>query len=350
MRSFRGKTSGSVSGTAADACAGADSCANPRAGLRAARFALPFLLAGAVAIGFAPIFVRLSELGPTATAFHRLFLALPVLWLWNGLSARSGGAAERPTSRSDYAGLAAAGVFFAGDLACWHWSINFTSVANATLLANFAPVFVALAGFAFFGERFSRMFIIGMATALAGACVLMGRSFTLSPINLLGDALGLVTAAFYAGYIVSVGRLRAKFSTATIMAWSGLVTCLTLFPVALGSGEDLVPMTFSGWAVLIGLALLSHVGGQSLIAYALAHLSAAFSSVSLLLQPAVAAVLAWVILGEALGSYQGLGALMILVGIYFAHRGSRADRKGVSGLEASASRAPADHISKGSLG
>jgi drug/metabolite transporter (DMT)-like permease len=168
------------------------------------------------------------------------------------------------------------------------------------------------------------MFIIGMATALAGACVLMGRSFTLSPINLLGDALGLVTAAFYAGYIVSVGRLRAKFSTATIMAWSGLVTCLTLFPVALGSGEDLVPMTLSGWAVLIGLALLSHAGGQSLIAYALAHLSAAFSSVSLLLQPAVAAVLAWVILGEALGSCQGLGALMILVGIYFAHRGSRA--------------------------
>jgi drug/metabolite transporter (DMT)-like permease len=342
LRSFRGRTSEPIS----DARADAGFCA----GFQPARFALASLLAGAFAIGFAPIFVRLSELGPTATAFHRLLLALPALWLWNALSTRNGDAAARPSSRSDYVGLAAAGVFFAGDLACWHWSINFTSVANATLLANFAPVFVALAGFAFFGERFSRMFIIGMAVALACACVLMGQSFTLSPINLLGDALGLVTAAFYAGYIVSVGRLRAKFSTATIMAWSGLVTCLTLFPVALGSGEDLVPMTFSGWAVLIGFALLSHAGGQSLIAYALAHLSAAFSSVSLLLQPAVAPVLAWVILGEALGSYQGLGALMILVGIYFAHRGSRAAALTGKASAARKPRPPADHISKGSSG
>ena len=291
---------------------------------RTGRFALPFLLTGAVAIGFAPIFVRLSELGPTATAFHRLLLALPALWLWHALRARAGSEAKRPARRSDYAGLAVAGLFFAGDLACWHWSITFTSVANATLLANFAPVFVALASFVVFGERFSRMFIIGMAAALAGACVLMGRSFTLSPTNLLGDALGLVTAAFYAGYIVSVGRLRATFSTAAIMAWSGLVTCLVLYPVAVLSGENLVPSTLYGWAVLLGLALFSHAGGQSLIAYALAHLPAAFSSVSLLLQPAVAAVLAWVILGEALGPYQGLGAMMILAGIAIARRGSRA--------------------------
>jgi drug/metabolite transporter (DMT)-like permease len=288
---------------------------------RTGRFALPFLLAGAFAIGFAPIFVRLSELGPTATAFHRLLLALPALWLWHALAAR-GSDARQPASRSGYAGLAVAGLFFAGDLACWHWSIALTSVANATLLANFAPVFVALAGFVFFGERFSRTFILGMAAALAGACVLMGRSFTLSPANLVGDALGLVTAAFYAGYIVSVGRLRATFSTATIMAWSGLVTCAALFPLAVWSGEDLVPMTLHGWAMLLGLALVSHAGGQSLIAYALAHLPAAFSSVSLLLQPAVAAVLAWVILGEALGPFQGLGAMMILAGIALARRGS----------------------------
>ena len=306
LRSFRGRA-GRLSGPIS----------------RTGRLALPLLLAGAFAIGFAPIFVRLSELGPTATAFHRLLLALPALWLWHALKARSGSAVKLPVRRSDYAGLAVAGLFFAGDLGFWHWSITFTSVANATLLANFAPVFVAFAGFAFFGERFSRTFIFGMVAALAGACVLMGRSFTLSPMNLLGDGLGLVTAAFYAGYIVSVGRLRTKFSTATIMAWSGLVTCVVLFPVAVLSGENLVPMTLYGWALLLGLALVSHAGGQSLIAYALAHLPAAFSSVSLLLQPAVAAVLAWVILDEALGPFQGLGAMMIFAGIYVARRGSR---------------------------
>lgn len=289
------------------------------------RFALPALLAGAAAIAFAPIFVRLSELGPTATAFHRLLLALPVLWLWNALQAHARTATKtvRPATRRDYLGLMAIGLFFTGDLALWHWSIEYTSVANATLLANFAPVFVAFGGYALFGERFSRTFLIGMATALAGACVLMGRSFTLSGTHLIGDALGLGTAVFYAAYIVAVGRLRARFSTPTIMAWSGLFNCAFLLPIALASGESLVAVTVEGWLVLAGLAIISHVCGQSMIAYALAHLPAAFSSVSLLLQPAIAAVLAWILLGEALGPIQAVGAALILAGIYLARRGTR---------------------------
>lgn len=291
--------------------------------VRIARIALAALLCGAVGIAFAPIFVRLSELGPSATAFHRLALSLPALWLWLHLEGRGNRRPVRPASRADYLGLIVAGLMFAGDLAFWHWSVRLTTVANATLLANFAPVFVTLAAFALFGERFSRTFLVGMAMALVGACVLMGRSLTLSPAHLLGDGLGIVTAMFYAGYIVAVGRLRARFSTATIMAWSGLVTCAALLPVALLSGESLIATTVYGWAVLLGLALVSHAGGQSLIAYALAHLPAAFSSVSLLLQPAVAALLAWIILGEALGPWQALGALVILVGIYLARRGSR---------------------------
>ncbi|HSK38859.1 MAG TPA: EamA family transporter, partial [Arenibaculum sp.] len=67
----------------------------------------------------------------------------------------------------------------------------------------------------------------------------------------------------------------------------------------------------------------SHAGGQSLIAYALAHLPAAFSSVSLLLQPAAAAILAWALLGEALGPWQAAGAVIVLAGIFLARRGSR---------------------------
>ncbi|TVR95721.1 MAG: DMT family transporter [Rhodospirillales bacterium] len=288
------------------------------------RLALPFLILGAIGIAFAPIFVRLSELGPVATAFHRLFLALPALWLWLAIAERNTQRSQGPRTARDRLGLAAAGLFFAGDLAFWHWSIQLTSVANATLLANFAPVFVALAGFLLFAERFSRTFLAGMAAALTGACVLMGKSFAIGADALLGDILGLITAVFYAGYIVSVARLRARFSTPTIMAWSSLVTCTALLPIALIAGESLVPVTLYGWGVLVGLALVSQVGGQSLIAFALAHLPAAFSSVSLLLQPAMAAVLAWIILDEALGPVQGAGALMILAGIVIARRGSRA--------------------------
>lgn len=295
------------------------------------RLALAALLCGAIGIAFAPIFVRLSELAPTATAFHRLFLALPVLWLWKHIesrraaapgAARASSAAGPRSRRDDVTGLIAAGCLFAGDLAFWHWSIRFTTVANATLLANFAPIFVTITGYVFFSERFSRQFLLGMAMAIAGAAILMGRSLAFDTEHFFGDTLGLITALFYAGYILAVARLRARLSTATIMAWSGLVTCIALLTLTLLSGENLVPSTVGGWAVLLGLALVSHAAGQSLIAFALARLPPALSSVSLLLQPAIAALLAWAILAEPLGPWQGVGALVILGGIFLARRGS----------------------------
>ena len=58
--------------------------------ISAAKLGLLALIIGAVGIAFAPIFVRLSELGPSATGFHRMFLALPVLWLWAGVDSRRG--------------------------------------------------------------------------------------------------------------------------------------------------------------------------------------------------------------------------------------------------------------------
>jgi drug/metabolite transporter (DMT)-like permease len=295
-----------------------------RTALRAERIALAALLAGACAIAFAPIFVRLSELGPSATAFWRVAFAVPALLLWlTAEQRRLGPAARRPAAAGDWWLLGLAGFCFAGDLAFWHWSITLTSVANSTLLANFAPIFVTPAAWLLFGERIRPAFLAGMVLAIVGAGLLMSQSLTLSIDHIVGDALGIVTAAFYAAYMLTVSRLRATFSTATIMAWSAIATAIFLWPVALASGESLIAGTAYGWAVLLGLAMLSHSGGQSLIAYAFAHLPASFSSVALLLQPAVAALLAWILFAEPLGPLQALGGAVILAGIVLARRASQ---------------------------
>lgn len=279
--------------------------------------AFPALLLGATAIGLAPIFVRLSELGPVATAFHRMFLALPALGLWWWLEQRGARATPVP-GRARW--LVAAGLFFAADLAVWHWSIRITTVANATLLANFAPVFVAVAGVWLFGERIGQRFVGGLVLALGGAVILTSQNLAFHPERVVGDALGLLTAVFYAGYIVSVARLRSVASTATIMFLSSAVCAAALLPVALLSGENLVTGDWRGWSVLFALALVSHVAGQGLIAWALAHLGAPFGSVSLLWQPVAAALLAWALFGEALGHVQIAGGALVLAGILVARQ------------------------------
>lgn len=280
------------------------------------------LFAGAVAIAFAPIFVRISPVGPSATAFWRILLALPALWVWMVLKRKGLDSKCSPSSFSDYFRLSLAGLFFAGDLSLWHWSIKLTSVANATLLVNFAPVFVTLGGWLIFRQKVRLIFLLGMALALLGMTLIAGHSFQVSLHHFLGDTLSFTAALFYAGYLLSVKSLRERFSTATLMAWSGLVTAAALLPITLLSGESLFFHNLQGWVILIGLALISQVAGQSLIAFALAHLQASFSSVALLVQPLTAALLAWLLLNEAIGTWQVFGGLLVLFGILVAKRGS----------------------------
>src|SRR5258708_31267964 len=200
---------------------------------RSEHIALAMLFAGAVAIAFSPIFVRLSELGPTATAFWRVAFAAPALGAWLTVeNRRRGPAARRPRSTRDWGWLALAGFCYAGDLAVWHWSLKLTSVANSTLLANFAPIFVTPAAYFLFGERFRPAFLVGLVLAIAGAALLMGQSLTLSPAHLLGDGLGLVTAAFYGGHMPVVRRARRAFPPPTLTAWSPRFPTGPAFPAA----------------------------------------------------------------------------------------------------------------------
>src|ERR1700730_1585292 len=133
--------------------------------------ALAALVAGACAISSSGVLVRLSQTGPTATGFWRGALALPLLAGWAWAEAR-----HRPMPRRG--GLADpriiwAGVFFAGDLAFWHWALVLTSVTAATLEANLAPVFVALIAWIVWRERPTARFLVALAIASAGVLLIM---------------------------------------------------------------------------------------------------------------------------------------------------------------------------------
>ncbi|MFQ6180937.1 DMT family transporter [Sinorhizobium meliloti] len=284
------------------------------------RLAMAALIIGGAAIGGSPIFVRLSEVGPMATAFWRVALALIPLLAWSRL--RGGAVADKPPQRlSDYAQLVLPGVFLAIDLAAWHLALTMTSVANATLLANLAPVFVTLAGWALFRSAVSGIFLGGLATAIVGVVVLKGGPAALGGGDLAGDGIAIVAAAFYAGYILAIGRLRSRFSTNRIMIWSTASAAVCMLPMALLAEPSLFPTSAFGWAMLFGLAFVSHAGGQVAITYALAFLPPAFSSLTLLLQPVVAALLAWVLLSEPVGAMQAIGGAIVLIGILIARRG-----------------------------
>jgi drug/metabolite transporter (DMT)-like permease len=126
----------------------------------------------------------------------------------------------------------------------------------------------------------------------------------------------VTTAVFYAGYLLTIARLRETSGTGLVMFRSTLVYTVLVLPIALT--QKFLPATLEGWLILAGLAVIVHSLGQGLIAYALAHLPATFGSVGLYVQPIAAAGFAWLLLGERLAPVQLLGAFVVLAGIALA--------------------------------
>ena len=316
-------------GGAASGAAGDDSRGRRHRAASAAveRKALIALLLGACGIGLAPVFSKLAfdaeqhlpggGLGMIAAAFWRTALAAPLFW-W--LHARSTSAGRGADSLRRTRLLWLPGVAFAGDLAAWHKAFEFTTLANATLLANFASILVAVAGYVWLRERLGWTFALGAAAAFAGAGVLLGVDFGRGRDPLIGDALGLLTACFYAAYLLSVKVLRRDFAVAHLMAYSTSVAAAGLLIIAYASGEQVVPRTMEAWSAVVALALVSHAGGQGLIAYALAHLPAGFATLSLLVQPVVTAAVSWILFAQVLSPLQIAGGLLVLAGLAVARR------------------------------
>ena len=289
---------------------------------RASTLAFLALLGAGVAVGFSPIFARLSDLAPLASGFYRLAFAVPAVWLFAWLS---GGRLDPISSlgRSDHVRHILAGLAFAADIAFWHLAIAHTTVLEATLLASTVPIMVTVAAVFFFGEKLKPLFMLGLALALVGVATLALQRTGAGappPDRLLGGIYALLAALFFAVYLLIIANVRRHSSTTTIMFYMSLVAALGLLPFALLMSPTLVSGSLDGWLILLGLAVISHAGGQGLMTFALAHLPTSFSSMTGLMQTAVAAVVAWILFSEPLTPLMLASGTAILAGIWTCRR------------------------------
>lgn len=291
-------------------------------------FGTLMLTLGALAMGASVLFVRIADVGPFASAFWRVALALPALVLWAAFA--EGSRAFRPDRLSLLAGS-----FFAGDLFFWHLAILGTTVANATVLATTSPLWITAFAVLVLRQKVSRAGLIGLALCIVGALALVGRSWRFDPQHLPGDAAGLATAVFFAGYFLAVSRARALRGAAAITLVSTATTALILLGVALVAEPTLWPASASGAAALVALALVSQVGGQGLMAVGLAAVPPAFGALVFFLEVASAAALGALLLDEPLTGLQAAGGALILAGIVVARPRARPARARELGTTAS---------------
>jgi drug/metabolite transporter (DMT)-like permease len=296
------------------------------------------LAGGALLLGWAAIFVRWSDAGPVATAFWRFLLALPPLW---GLVLVSRGWERRQgkTPGPVFAGGLSSGgwvrpAIFAGvmiglDFTFWHYAIKFTTVANATLLATMATVFVALFGWLLFGQRLRGDFLVGLALAVAGAAglALLRASGGTAPLNQpLGDLLGLGAALTYAFYFIFMGRARKLAGAMEVMFVSSAIGAVVALAMALILGENILPQSAQGWWAVIALAVFCQTIAQGSIAFALGAVAPAPAAVMQTLQPIATAALGVWLMNEPMSPERIAAACLALVGVVIAQVAARRAR------------------------
>jgi drug/metabolite transporter (DMT)-like permease len=278
--------------------------------------AVAVLMAGACVIGFSPILVRLTQTGPAAAAFWRLAFALPIL----GVSTRRSAEGLKAPSRL----ALLAGLFFALDLGFWHYGVKYTSVGLATVLSNLTPIVVTAVAWLVLKQRPRRLFLLAVAVALAGAWLMASQRRGAPGLDPpLGNLLSVTTALWYGLYMV-VAQARRREGASALMFWSSVAGLPLVLIAALALGERIVPTGPSGWAACVGLGLV-HAGGQGAIAWAMGRLPPATASVVVLVQPVVAALLAWAVFQEPVTPLQALGGAVALGGVVLAQWASRGE-------------------------
>ncbi|NIJ32934.1 DMT family transporter [Sphingomonas oligoaromativorans] len=272
------------------------------------------LIVGNVVLAIGPWFVRMADVGPVASGFWRLALAVPFLLL----IARASGQRFGRMPGKLWAATLVAGVFFAGDLSSWHAGILHTKLANATLLGNISSFFFAAYGFIIARTLPGRWQVVAMALAASGTVMLLGRSYHLSPDHLLGDLLCLIAGLAYTGYMIAIDRARSRLGTWPTLSLATIVSSALLLPAALLIDGSIWPQH---WGPLVALAIGSQVIGQGLLVYAIGTLSPVVVGLVLLCQPVVAAAIGWAAYGEKLGTLDLVGALAIAASLVLVRRG-----------------------------
>jgi drug/metabolite transporter (DMT)-like permease len=288
------------------------------------RLALPAVAVGVLAVSAAAIFIRLAEAPALAVAFWRCAIGVAVL-LPPAIMRRE----KFPRGRTLYVGIAS-GVALGAHFGFWISSLDYTSVAASVVLVSTQPVFVAILAYVLFGERTSPLSFAGIFVALAGTAVIAGDG-SVGSAAIFGNALALIGAITVAVYVL-IGR-SSRTRGVGVLPYSIVVysaAALTLLPVALLFGDRLWGYPAETWFWLWAITLGPQIMGHTVFNWALRYVEASIISGTILAEPVVSALLAWLILSEKPGIPTILGGAVVLVGLFLLLRGYRVKPESVT--------------------
>ncbi len=272
------------------------------------RFAYPSLLIAILAVSFASIFIRWSDADPLVIAGYRMLFASIILAPFAVWEMRASPPLERKTlSLITVTGLVLAVHFFT-----FIASLEYTSVASSTILVNCHPLIVGTVSVLVLKES-SRRVMLGVLIGFAGVVViaLSGQASG----EALGDGLALIGGVMAAIYLLAGRVLRRSLGIFSYAFLVYIIAAAFLFLGMVLAGVPLWPYPLDELLVFLALAVVCTIFGHTVYNWSLKHVPAPVVSTSLLGEPILASMLAFLLLGELPGWTVVLAAPLVLFGI-----------------------------------
>lgn len=265
-----------------------------------------------VSVSFAAIFIRFSDSHPIAIAFYRMFFSSLILLLFIPRYLDE----IKSMGKRDFFILFTTGLLLAVHFSTWFASLRYTTVASSVVLVSAHPLIVAWISGWYLNEKTNRKAVLGIIIAMLGIVVMTFSDYTVGELALFGDILALIGMLAVAGYLIRGREMRKSMSLIpyTFIVYSTSAFFLALFSIPFSTSFKVyAPREYM---IFLALAIIPTMFGHTLYNWALKYVKASFVSVSLISEPVLSSVFAFLIFAEVPPTLTIVGAGVTLIGIY----------------------------------
>lgn len=260
-----------------------------------------------IAFSLSSTLVKRAESPGVLVAFWRM---LVVSVVWNGFLWSTG----RRVTWANVRQVFVPGVFFGLNLATFFAGATHNSVANAALIGSLSPFLIVPLGARLFGEWHRPQALLFALLAFGGVALVLFSAPPKGDASLRGNVFGFIAMLLWTAYVVSTRHFRREMDVATFMATVSPIAAVAVLPLAVANG-GVFGLSGRGWTYMLILTFLTGVAAHGLMVFAQRAIQIGTIGISQIVQPALAVVWAFLLLGETLRHWQAAGIATVMAGL-----------------------------------
>jgi drug/metabolite transporter (DMT)-like permease len=275
-----------------------------------------------IAFSLSSTLVKRAHTPGVLVAFWRL---TTVSVVWN-LYVRSTG---RRVTMQDVRQAFMPGIFFGLNLAIFFAGATHNSVANAALIGSLSPFLIVPLGARLFKEHINPRALVFALAAFGGLTIVLFNAPSNGDASTRGNVFGLLAMVLWAAYVTSTRHFRKDMDVAVFMATISPIAAVAVLPLAIANG-GVFGMSGTGWTYMLILTFLTGVAAHGLMVFAQRTIAIGTIGITQVIQPPLAFIWSFLLLGERLNGRQLIGIVIVLSGLLAFlvtnHRGNRVPR------------------------